>query len=261
MKVNLPYKKFLIIKKELLAPDTFLFRLKGHLDFEPGQFVQVLSPNIGEATFAPCSDPENDKHFELCVRISGNTTKAVSEMNPGEELLLRGPLGKGWPYGKLLDQGVAIIAGGMGTVPLRPLLYQFNKYQKEFKDIFLMTGCKTPDYLLFKDDKFKFKYDKVIFEKGMTGQSLEKGLITDLVEKVSIPKNTKVLICGPEVMFEPVCKVLNNKRIADSNIYVSFERRMECGSGFCQHCSIGKYLVCKDGPVFRWDIIKKELGK
>jgi NAD(P)H-flavin reductase len=25
---------------------------------------------------------------------------------------------------------------------------------------------------------------------------------------------------------------------------------MECGIGLCGHCQMGKYFVCRDGPVF-----------
>ena len=35
-------------------------------------------------------------------------------------------------------------------------------------------------------------------------------------------------------------------------IYLSMEKNMSCGLGKCGHCMMGKYLVCKDGPVFRY---------
>lgn len=261
MKVNLPYQKYLIQKKEETAPQTFLFRLKGEFNFEPGQFLQAYLPNVGEATFAPCSDPENKKFFEICVRESGNTTKEIAKLIPGDSLQLRGPLGKGWPTGKLIEQNIVIIAGGIGLIPLRTLLYQLDKYRKEFKNIYLLIGSKTPHHLIFKGDKWNFKYQKIITEQLDKSLETQKGLITELVEKVSLPKDSKVLVCGPEPMYKPVCEILGSKKISDKNIYISLERRMECGIGLCQHCNIGKYLVCKDGPVFRWDMINKELNK
>jgi NAD(P)H-flavin reductase len=62
-------------------------------------------------------------------------------------------------------------------------------------------------------------------------------------------------------MFKPSIDILLRKKISKKNIFVSFERRMECGVGICQHCTIGKYKVCEDGPVFSWDKIEKELSK
>jgi len=42
----------------------------------------------------------------------------------------------------------------------------------------------------------------------------------------------------------------------EENIYLSMEKNMSCGLGKCGHCRIGKYYVCKDGPVFSYDKLK-----
>jgi NAD(P)H-flavin reductase len=52
-----------------------------------------------------------------------------------------------------------------------------------------------------------------------------------------------------------------NKRLLDmgfdpKSIYLSMEKNMSCGIGKCFHCNLGKFLCCKDGPVFTWDQIK-----
>jgi NAD(P)H-flavin reductase len=39
-------------------------------------------------------------------------------------------------------------------------------------------------------------------------------------------------------------------------VYLSMERHMECGVGLCGHCQLGRFFVCKDGPVFS----RRELG-
>jgi NAD(P)H-flavin reductase len=33
------------------------------------------------------------------------------------------------------------------------------------------------------------------------------------------------------------------------------ERNMKCGIGLCGHCQVGPVMVCRDGPVFRFDRI------
>jgi len=43
----------------------------------------------------------------------------------------------------------------------------------------------------------------------------------------------------------------------------SLERLMRCGIGLCGSCMIGKYRVCRDGPVFKMaqlSEMKNELG-
>jgi dihydroorotate dehydrogenase electron transfer subunit len=46
-------------------------------------------------------------------------------------------------------------------------------------------------------------------------------------------------------------------------IEASLERLMRCGIGLCGSCVIGKYRVCRDGPVFtaaQLSEVKDELG-
>jgi len=39
-------------------------------------------------------------------------------------------------------------------------------------------------------------------------------------------------------------------------IYLSLERRMECGIGKCGHCAVGYTFTCLHGPVFTyWDAL------
>ena len=44
--------------------------------------------------------------------------------------------------------------------------------------------------------------------------------------------------------------------MAQESIYVSLERNMKCGIGFCGHCQLGPNFVCKDGPVFPFSKVR-----
>lgn len=263
---KLEYKPYQIIKKSEIAPDTILFTIGGNLNFASGQFVQIAVDHIGEATFAPCSDPEQKGHFDICVRSAGNLSSHLAELLPGDFINMRGPYGNGWPLMKMIGHNVMIIAGGMGMVPMRPLLSDLTHNKSEFRKTYLVGGFKTNDHVLFAEDLLALKKnfaEMIICAEHTSGDSwVEKGMITESVEKINITdKNTIALICGPEIMYPECIKILTEKGIAEKNIYLSYERRMECGIGACQHCNIGKYLVCKNGPVFSWDRIKTELGK
>lgn len=260
------YKPYKIIGRKEPAPDTVVYTLRGQIKHTPGQFFQVAMPHLGEATFAPCSDPEDKKNFELCIRASGSTTNQMVKLFPGDELLVRGPYGNGWPSIKLVGKNVIVIAGGMGLVPVRPLLFELIRYRKEFKAISFFAGFRSPGHVLFEEDLLKWKkkipYFKVVVEKSAPGWWGEAGMVTEAIERMQFDaRDTVVIMCGPDIMFKFVNEVLQKKGIKDNQIYLSMERRMECGVGLCQHCNIGKYLVCKDGPVFRWDQIKDEVGK
>jgi len=83
------------------------------------------------------------------------------------------------------------------------------------------------------------------------------GIITTLFNKVEIPvENTVAFVCGPPVMFNAVIKELMQRGIKDDMIISTLERHMKCGVGKCQHCAIGRTLVCTDGPVYTYRQIK-----
>jgi NAD(P)H-flavin reductase len=64
------------------------------------------------------------------------------------------------------------------------------------------------------------------------------------------------MICGPEIMMRYTAEALLARGVPASRVYVSMERNMTCGLGYCGHCQLGPTLICRDGPVYRWDVIE-----
>ena len=54
-------------------------------------------------------------------------------------------------------------------------------------------------------------------------------------------------------------QALNQRGLPDSDVHVSLERNMECGIGQCGRCQLGPYLLCRDGPVVRYDRVAAQL--
>jgi NAD(P)H-flavin reductase len=42
---------------------------------------------------------------------------------------------------------------------------------------------------------------------------------------------------------------------------VTLERHMECGVGLCGHCQMGRFFVCRDGPVFNLAALDGVFGR
>ena len=256
-------KKFKILEKETIAEDTFLFRIEGKISFNPGQFLQVSLLHFGEATYAICSNPREKEFFEICVRGCGNTSNALIKLLPGDDIYVRGPYGNGWPTDLLRNHDIVLVTGGMGIVPIRPLIFQL--LDKKIKNISLFAGFKSHENVLFESDLLDWKKKINVMAAAEYSSSSfwgEKGLITQLVAAHHFKASkTIIFMCGPEAMCPYCNEELFKKGIKENQIFISFERKMGCGVGVCQHCNIGKYLVCEDGPVFRLDIIKNELRK
>ena len=83
------------------------------------------------------------------------------------------------------------------------------------------------------------------------------GFITALISKnLADPPNTRVLLCGPEIMMKNSLVELMRFKVPETEIYLSMERNMKCATGFCGHCQFGPYFLCKDGPIFSFDQLK-----
>ncbi|MBI2626597.1 MAG: FAD/NAD(P)-binding protein [Candidatus Nealsonbacteria bacterium] len=256
-------QKAKIIKIEKISSDVKLFRIKrSKFSFIPGQFVLIGIWGQGEAPFAIASSPFEKNHFDIVVRnTGGRVTHALHNLKSGDELTFRGPLGKGFPISFFEGKDLVMMAGGYGIPPIASLAEYVIKERKKFGKIYLLYGARSPqDILLQKKIKEWQKKINVILtiDKPQSDWPGCVGLVCDLIQKIEVnPQNAAAAMCGPGPMVEALEKVLRPLGISDRRIFVSLERKMQCGAGKCQHCVTGEKYVCLDGPVFNYDEIDK----
>jgi len=249
------------------APNVRLFSLKYKkrkiLNFSHGQFIMAGAPGVGEAAFDICSDAQNKDYFEICVRHAGNVTNKLFDLKKGDFLTVRGPFGTGFPdLFTLPADNLLIMAGGIGFIPFRSVFKEISRADFKFK-ILVLYGNRNQTNLLFKDEypDWQKKVEmKIILDNPEVGWRGPKGLITDLLAGINLTGRTTAFLCGPPIMYKFVLAELAKKNILPDDIYLSLERRIHCGVGVCQHCAIGQFYVCQDGPVFRWQDIKEIEG-
>jgi sulfhydrogenase subunit gamma (sulfur reductase) len=263
---NYRIRKGKVIWTRRMTPREKLFEIAldgdSSLDHEPGQFVMVSLFGVGEAPLSVCSSPTNRGSFELCVRAAGRVTETMHMLEAGDEIGIRGPLGKGFPIGVLEGNDLLIIAGGLGIVPLRSLINFVFDNRRDFGKVHTLLGCRSVDDILFGDEleQWRMRMDvhyECTLEKGADEWAGHVGLITSLIPGVHLdPERTFAIVVGPPVMFRFVMKELLAKNIPESQVLVSLERHMKCGMGKCGHCQIEDYYCCTDGPVFKYRDIK-----
>lgn len=246
--------------------DVKTFRLKllgGKLRFEAGQFVEVSIFGVGEAPISISSDPDIDDYFELSVRRVGSVTGALFKLSEGAIVGVRGPYGKGWPLRESEGMDILVVGGGCGAAPLRPAILKLLRNREKYGRIELLYGARTPSDVMYMEE-FESIVENSDCKVLLTVDAVPPdsrwcynvGVVTSLFDKISVdPRRSVALLCGPEVMMMYAVRYLLRFGFRPESIYLSMERRMRCGLGFCGHCQIGRKYVCLDGPVFSYSEI------
>ena len=119
-------KKATIVKTKQMTDLEKFFEIElengESLNHEPGQFVMVSIPGIGDAPISISSSPTKRSTFDLVVRDAGKLTGAMHKLEAQDTIDIRGPFGRGFPIRILEGNDLLFVAGGLGIVPLRSLI-------------------------------------------------------------------------------------------------------------------------------------------
>jgi dihydroorotate dehydrogenase electron transfer subunit len=241
---------FKIAGQKAETPNTRTVRFLGALDAVPGQFVMVWVPGVDEF---PMSVSYPGARFGITYQVLGDGTKALAMRKRGDVIGIRGPYGKGF---ELSGGKILIVTGGLGIAPVAPLI---EMAKKKRVGVDLVLGARTKSELLF-EQRSRAAGAK-IYVTTDDGSKGFKGFASDLArELVEKTRYQGLYTCGPEKMIVKVVELAVKKSIP---IQASLERIMKCGIGICDSCALDGMHVCKDGPVFSLQHLRKfeELGK
>ncbi|MDO8727763.1 MAG: dihydroorotate dehydrogenase electron transfer subunit [Candidatus Methanoperedens sp.] len=217
------------------APNIRTFFFDTSFKLIPGQFVMVWIRGIDEVPMAFSYDNA------ITVQKVGPATSALFELDECDSIGIRGPFGKGFD---IKTGHLILVAGGVGAAPLAPLAE--NAAMSGAK-ITALLGAKTKDELLFRERFEAVGEVRIATDDGSEGK---QGYVTQLLED---EKNyDQIYCCGPEIMMK---KVLD--KVTPSKSQFSLHRYIKCGLGICGACCVDGLRVCKDGPVFSGDVLKK----
>jgi NAD(P)H-flavin reductase len=158
---------------------------------------------------------------ELAVLIDpiGPGTRALAELEPGDELAVFGPLGNGF---RLDVRKPLLVGGGIGIAPL--------PYLSEALD-------RPPAVLGFRSE-----------HHGLAAALLPNAevVIDPVFVTEVLATDRDVLACGPEPMLEAVRSLVPDAQLA-------WEAPMACGYGGCYGCVVEidgtLERLCVEGPV------------
>jgi NAD(P)H-flavin reductase len=265
-------RPFTVIKTAKETSDTFTLTLAsgapdGGFLFAPGQFNMLYLFGVGEVPISISGDAADGGRLVHTIRAVGAVTGPMKGLKKGDVIGVRGPYGSAWPVAQMEGSDVVIMCGGVGLAPLRSVIYHIIRNREKYGRVVLLYGARTPDDILFRKELEQWRASLelevlVIVDRGLAGWKGNVGLVTTLVRKATFdPLHTHALVCGPEVMMRFTVMELALLGVPHDNVWLSMERNMKCGVGLCGRCQMGPFFVCKDGPVFRYPVIRDVLGK
>ena len=217
---------------------------------QPGQFYMLTAAERwgggeGERPFLPRAFSAlraegGELHF--LVEDVGPGTKRLSELGPGEDLAIVGPLGNGFAPPRE-DRKPILVGGGVGIAPLAI-------WQDELR----AGGTESRVLLGFRDGPHAagvhlLQAARVATDDGSVGHH---GLVTELLEEEfdGHDDDAEIYACGPPPMLEAVRAICTDRGVPAQ---LALESGMACGFGACFGCVVptvdGYVRLCVDGPV------------
>jgi NAD(P)H-flavin reductase len=198
------------------------------IKFTPGQ-VAVLRP-AGEknaAYFAFASAPEDDEIAFLIKRARG-ASDTLYEMTEGAPVELLDIVGAGFPLDDYKGRDLVFIAMGTGVAPLRSALRHVLRRKKDFGQLVVLYGGRTPDDFCYRDETQHWQsagveLRQVISRPDGHDWSGPTGYVQSLLDHVLPELKTPVaLVCGSSTMIEQTRARLRQMGFAPEAILTNY---------------------------------------
>jgi NAD(P)H-flavin reductase len=209
---------------EPLGPYTLVRIERGPIDPGiPGQFFMLEAPGrVLPRPFSLCTAPRGELGF--LVDPVGPGTRAIAELEPGEEISVLGPLGNGF---RLDVRRPLLVGGGIGIAPFP----------------YLAEALESPPAILGFRSSHHAEAAVLVPNAVVV---IDPVLVTDAMPPGSDMLKRDILACGPEPMLEAVRALAPGAQLA-------WEAPMACGYGACYGCVVeidGELKrLCVEGPV------------
>ena len=186
---------------------SFDLRANKTIDFTPGQVAILRVKGEDPAYFAFASAPE-DRDLEVLVKQKVGASNVIYDMCVGDEIELVGIAGHGFRIDEMKGRDLVFVAMGTGVAPLRSALRHVLKRKREFGQLVVLYGARTPDDFCYRDETDAWEdagveLRQVISRPDGHDWSGPTGYVQSLLDHVLPEMSSPVaLICGSREMID-----------------------------------------------------------
>lgn len=194
----------------------------------PGQFgfLRILDRAVSreEHPFSISSQPLNTQSLSVTIKNLGDWTASIQRAaTKGGKVLLDAPYGRFSPVLCPCDNGIVLIAGGVGITPMLSILRYYYAANKEQR-ILLFWGANKPDELICTDEFETYQKEMPNFRfipvlSHAPDFAGEKGYVTQALIQRVINENgletakLHFFFCGPAPMWPGIRKSFTNMHV------------------------------------------------
>ena len=240
--LDMNFSAFKVVTNEPVCDDITVVTLNGNINIQPGEYVFVWIPGVGEKPFSCLTDAP----LRLAVIDVGQFTHACYALEPGDDVYIRGPHGA--PVLPKDDAHVVCVAGGTGLAAVYQLARDFGSQEKPAQ---IFAGARSADRLYFIDECRAIADVHIATDDGSAGFN---GRVTDALRSYLETLDAETLTrtefynCGPEPMIH-AAEAVQRDFVVPAKMFSAIDYTTKCGVGICGACaSPDGRRICVDGP-------------
>lgn len=258
--------KLRLINQDVVAPGIYRMSLEYPVQDEkaiPGQFFMLrVNQECDPLLRRPLSLHEIDTsgsvpRLKFLYQVVGKGTTILSRLNPGDEVDILGPLGRGFSLVPDMEEAI-LVAGGIGVAPFLELAKMIRQECSNRRLLAFIGGKTAADIYTTRDLSRLGVEVRTVTEDSSSGI---RGLVTESFEQYlseSCGVKRQVFACGSWGMMHRMAQI---SVAYDIPCQLSLDKVMACGVGACRGCVVQvvapgnpqkfrNQTVCQDGPVF-----------
>ena len=242
LELDMGFSPYKVVSNEPVCDDITVVTFDGSINIQPGEYVFVWIPGVGEKPFSCLTDSP----LRLAVIDVGQFTSACYQLSPGDDVYIRGPHGAAVMPAE--DANLICVAGGTGLAAVYQIARDFGSNEAPAQ---VFAGARSADRLYFIDECEAIANVHIATDDGSAGFA---GRVTDALRSYletlseSDLARTEFYNCGPEPMIH-AAEAVQREFVSGGRIFSAIDYTTKCGVGICGACaSPDGRRICVDGP-------------